>query len=85
MLSRLSQFSAVGAPGLQESAPAVQVPVAAHSPTPQLVAKPSTVPSQSSSMPLQVSADGVPGVQVCGTPPTQSSTVTSQAPIPQVV
>ena len=35
----------------------------------------STVPSQSSSMPLQISVDGVPGSQVCDTPLTQFSTV----------
>src|SRR5262245_29048284 len=46
-----------GFPGVQESTPAVQVPVAAHAPTPQLVAKPSTVPSQLSSRLLQVSAE----------------------------
>src|SRR3989338_7272130 len=34
---------------------------------------------------LQVSAVGVPGVQVCGTPPTQAITVRVQAPVPQVV
>src|SRR2546426_109570 len=44
-----------------------------------------TVPSQSSSMPLQISVDGVPGSQVCDTPLTQFSTVRSQAPTPQVV
>src|SRR5574341_1305314 len=46
---------------------------------------PSTVPSQSSSMPLHTSVPAVPGVQVCVTPPTHLLTVTSQAPTPQVV
>jgi hypothetical protein len=42
-------------------------------------------PSQSSSMPLHVSAVDVPGVHVCGTPATQFWTVTWQAPVPQLV
>src|SRR4029077_19853484 len=45
----------------------------------------STVPSQLSSMPLQTSAVGVPGVQVWGTPATQLLTVRWQAPTPHVV
>src|SRR5262245_44155973 len=44
----------------------------------------STKPSQSSSIPLQVSAVGVPGTQGCGTPPVQTSIVRRQAPTPQV-
>src|SRR5262249_4480988 len=46
---------------------------------------PSSVnPSQSSSMPLQVSAAGSPGTQGTGTPFSQRSTVRWQAPTPQV-
>src|SRR2546428_9763384 len=45
----------------------------------------STLPSQSSSIPLQTSVVGVPGVQVCGRPPAQLFTVLWQAPTPQVV
>ena len=43
----------------------------------------SGVPSQSSSKPLQVSACGMPGVQVCGSPPTQRCTVRMHSPVPQ--
>src|SRR5207249_4653391 len=45
----------------------------------------STWPLQSLSMPSQTSGLGVPGVQACGTPPTQLSTVRVQAPTPQGV
>ncbi len=45
----------------------------------------STSPLQLSSIPLQTSGEGSPGTQVCGTPPTQVSTVRRQAPMPQVV
>src|SRR5262249_58671444 len=57
----------------QEAAPHVVVP------------RLSTVPSQLSSMLLQTSAVGEPGVQVWGTPPTQLLTVRWQAPTPHVV
>src|SRR5262245_37233799 len=43
------------------------------------------VPSQLSSTPLHFSGLGVPGVHVCGTPPTQFSTTTWQMPSPHVV
>src|SRR2546428_8133021 len=43
------------------------------------------MPLQLSSMPLQPSGVGEPGVQVCVTPPTQFWTVVWQAPTPQVV
>ena len=88
------QVSAVGVPGVQVSGcgtPPTQAitPVSLQAPTPQVVgwsaAPLSIAPSQSSSMALQISAVGVPGVQVCGTPKMQSSVVTSQAPTPQVV
>jgi len=45
----------------------------------------STAPLQSSSMLLQTSAAGEPGVQVWGTPATQLLTVRWQAPVPHVV
>ena len=45
----------------------------------------STVPLQLSSMPLQTSVDGVPGVQVCGVPFRQPGTERTQAPVPQVI
>src|SRR2546428_4671773 len=45
----------------------------------------STLPSQSSSMPLQTSGVGVPGVQVCGTPPTQAGALRWAGPRAQVV
>src|SRR5262245_2056155 len=44
----------------------------------------STMPLQSSSAPLQVSVEGGPGVQVCGTPLTQVCTLLWQTPVPQV-
>ncbi len=44
----------------------------------------STIPSQSSSMLLQISAVGAPGVQVCEVAWTQADTVRRQAPTPQV-
>jgi hypothetical protein len=44
----------------------------------------STIPSQLSSMLLQVSVLGLPGVQNCMTPPTQFCTVFWQAPVPHV-
>ena len=67
------------------------MPVEAHSPTPHVVGvegmPSSTAPLQSSSMPLHVSADGVPGTQESTiTPPTQDSVpVEAHSPIPQVV
>ena len=88
--------SAAGVVGAQvsPSIPAAQVctPVAAHTPTPQLVAwaakSSSATPSQSSSRPSQMasSAAGVPGVQVISiAPPTHDSTPEAvQAPVPQV-
>ena len=42
----------------------------------------STVPSQSSSIPLQVSARGAPGVQLIGTPAVHDATERMQAPTP---
>src|SRR2546422_7991643 len=56
LLSRPSQTSGEGEPGTHESTPAVQLPAAAHWPTPHEVAKPSTIPSQSLSRPSQISA-----------------------------
>jgi len=41
-------------------------------------------PSQLSSMLLQVSAEGEPGVQMPGDPLTQAGALLSQAPVPQV-
>src|SRR5437762_974456 len=41
--------------------------------------------SQSSSMLLQTSVLGAPGVQVCAAPPTQFCTVRAQAPTPHEV
>jgi rubredoxin len=89
------QVSAVGAPGVQLSpgTPFTQVvvPAAAHAPTPQLVGwavmPSSTWPLQSSSIPLQVSAVGVPGVQASpGTPFTQVVVpLAAHAPTPQEV
>src|SRR5439155_1462456 len=59
---------------------------------PQSGSSRSVRPSQSSSMPLAQlglpagpSVPTVPGVQGCGTPPTQFCTVRRQAPTPQVV
>ena len=71
-LSKPSQTSAVGAPGVQVStiAPPTQlyVPVEAHWPTPQVVgveAMPlSTTPLQSLSKPSQTSAVGEPAEQL---------------------
>ena len=88
---------AAGVPGVQLSltTPPTQdvLPVAAQAPTPQLVAvgtkSSSTVPSQSSSIPLQTesAAAGDPGVQLSvTTPPTQEVLpVAAQAPTPQLV
>src|SRR5262245_12950779 len=44
--SALLQISAPGAPGRQLSEPAVHVPLETQAPMPQVVANPSTVPSQ---------------------------------------
>ena len=89
------QTSAEGVPGVQVSpgTPALQVvtPLEEQAPTPQLVGAPevpsSTVPLQLSSMPLQVSAEGVPATQlstVC--PLTQEvDPVEWHAPIPHWV
>src|SRR3989449_806688 len=56
------------------------------SPSPSVSGKPlSTRPSQLSSMPLQVSVVGVPGVQVPGEPLTQAGALRWQAPTPHVV
>src|SRR2546426_7175189 len=53
-------------------------------PSPSL--SPSSIdPLQLSSMPLHVSATGVPGVHVCEKPPAQFCTVRWQAPTPQLV
>ena len=46
---------------------------------------PSALPLQSLSSPSHTSGLGTPGVHVCGTPPTQLSTVRVHAPTPHVV
>ena len=100
LLSRPSQTSAPGVPGVQVSdcAPATQVsvPEAAHSPTPQLVGSPyqasstpssAVEPSQLLSRPSQSSALGVPGVQVSWRAPTTqiSCPAAPHSPTPQLV
>src|SRR5262245_60456729 len=79
----LLQISAVGVPGTQESTPPVQTPAFTQAPPPHVVAKESTVPSQSSSMLLQTSALGAPGVQE--STPAVHVPAAAQAPTPQVV
>src|SRR5206468_1967602 len=72
-LSTPSQISGAGAPAWHESTPVAQAPAEAQAPTPQLVAKVSTVPSQSLSRLSQISDEGatlrrhwtVPPWQVC--------------------
>ncbi len=54
-LSRVSQTSSDGAPGVQESTPEAQRPMDAHSPRPHATGKPSVTPSQSLSRPSQIS------------------------------
>jgi len=68
---------------LQESVACWHPPAPAHESVVQALASlhraapPSSVmPLQLSSIPLHVSEDGAPGVQVCGAPPTQFWTVT---------
>src|SRR5262245_15197930 len=73
-------------PPEQVRVPAAQtpeIPVAQAAPPPGFPS--SAAPSQSSSMPLHVSAEGAPGLHVCGEPPRQFCAVTRQAPVPQVV
>src|SRR5262249_53230711 len=57
-LSAPSQISGAGVPGTHVSTPAKHIPAAPHAPTPQLVAKLSTVPLQSLSRLSQTSAEG---------------------------
>jgi hypothetical protein len=69
------------------------MPVEAHAPTPHMVGSgtypSSTVPSQLSSTPSQVTSDvpGVPGVQLSETWPAlhEVAPVAAHAPTPQVV
>ena len=55
---------------LQSSTPRLQMPTAEHSPTPQAVANPSTVPSQSLSRLSHNSAEGAPVAHPVSTPAT---------------
>src|SRR6266699_6573025 len=81
LLMRGAQSDASGTPSLSSSGS-----MQSASPSPSVSGNPlSTLVSQSSSIPLQTSAVGVPGVQVCGAPPAQAFTVRAHAPIPQVM
>src|SRR5712691_10998475 len=81
LLIRDAQSDTSGTPSLSSSGS-----MQSASPSPSVSGKPlSTTPSQSSSMPLQTSAAGVPGVHVWGAPLTQLLMVRVQAPTPHVV
>src|SRR5262249_15229216 len=86
-LSIPSHSSADGNPGVQETTPASQEPVAKQAPVPQVGVTSSTDPSQSLSMPSQISTDGEPGAPVSTRwPPWQVGVPeAAQAPTPQIV
>src|SRR5436309_2076696 len=74
-----------GAPGWMAATASLQSPPHVVNPSRSTSKSSSTAPLQLSSMLLQTSAVGEPGVQVWGTPATQLLTVRWQAPTPHVV